>query len=380
MACTSGLAATSRSSSAWRLGAGKTYRMLQEGHAELESWSRRRDRAARDARSRGHRCDRRRARGHSPPARDVSRSGARGDGPPDDPAPRARSHASSTSSRTRTFPASSTTKRYEDVEDILAAGINVVSTLNVQHLESLNDRVAELTGRHTPRDDPGPSPRAPPTSVVLVDLSARGAAGPAARRKDLSGPTASTPPLNNFFRIENLAALREIALRQVAQEVEPKRTVVEVVGTRDEILAADAPQAVGERLLALVEPYPGSQRLVRRAWRSAQRLGSELDLLWVAPSRQGADRGAGAVARRAAPARLRPRRDVAHRGVRRRRSRRCSRRTRARNHVHPDGPRREARGLARLRTPLSATPDRMPAGRRRPHRCRPRVAPPRHTP
>ena len=46
-------------------------------------------------------------------------------------------------------------------------------------------------------------------------------------------------------------------------------------------MAASAPQAVGERLLALVEPYPGAQRLVRRAWRSSQRLGAELDLLWV---------------------------------------------------------------------------------------------------
>ena len=51
-------------------------------------------------------------------------------------------------------------------------------------------------------------------------------------------------------------------------------------------IAAEASQAVGERLLALVEPYPGSQRLVRRAWRSAQRLGAELDLLWIrAPGR-----------------------------------------------------------------------------------------------
>jgi two-component system sensor histidine kinase KdpD len=53
-----------------------------------------------------------------------------------------------------------------------------------------------------------------------------------------------------------------------------------------ESLAADAAQAVGERLLALVEPYPGSQRLVRRAWRSAQRLGAELDLLWVRTPRR----------------------------------------------------------------------------------------------
>ncbi len=87
--------------------------------------------------------------------------------------------------------------------------------------------------------------------------------------------------LNNFFRIENLAALREVALRQVAEEVGAKRLTTELVGSREESLAADAPQAVGERLLALVEPYPGAQRLVRRAWRSAQRLGAGLDLLWV---------------------------------------------------------------------------------------------------
>src|SRR6202030_4546481 len=93
--------------------------------------------------------------------------------------------------------------------------------------------------------------------------------------------------LNNFFRIENLAALREVALRQVAEEVGAKRLTTELVGSREESLAADAPQAVSERLLALVEPYPGSQRLVRRAWRSAQRLGAELDLLWIrAPSKR----------------------------------------------------------------------------------------------
>ncbi|HKB50618.1 MAG TPA: hypothetical protein VKC63_04245 [Solirubrobacterales bacterium] len=84
--------------------------------------------------------------------------------------------------------------------------------------------------------------------------------------------------------MENLLALREVALRQVAQEVEARRLVVEEpLGTREERVAAEAPQAVGERLLALVRPRPSSQRLVRRAWRSAQRLGADLDLLWVKP-------------------------------------------------------------------------------------------------
>jgi two-component system, OmpR family, sensor histidine kinase KdpD len=90
--------------------------------------------------------------------------------------------------------------------------------------------------------------------------------------------------LNNFFRIENLSALREVALRQVAEEVEAKRLTTEIVGSRVD-MAEETSRAVGERLLALVEPYPGAPRLVRRAWRSAQRLGADLDLLWIkAPS------------------------------------------------------------------------------------------------
>ena len=95
--------------------------------------------------------------------------------------------------------------------------------------------------------------------------------------------------LNNFFKVENLSALREVALRQVAEEVEHKRNPLQVTTdapgrprSRDERLVdGGAPSAIAERLLALVTPEPSSQRIVRRAWRSAQRLGAELDVLWV---------------------------------------------------------------------------------------------------
>jgi two-component system sensor histidine kinase KdpD len=72
-------------------------------------------------------------------------------------------------------------------------------------------------------------------------------------------------------------------LRQVAEEVEAKRVPADKTGrARDERLVdGGAPQTIGERLLALVTPDPRSQRVVRRAWRSAQRLGAELDVLWV---------------------------------------------------------------------------------------------------
>jgi len=171
-------------------------------------------------------------------------------------------------------------KRYEDVDDVLGAGIDVFSTMNVQHLESLNDTIAELSGVRV-RETVPDTVLTRADEVVLVDITPEalldrlqaGRIYPAAR---------IDAALNNFFRIENLNALRETALRQVAEGVEAQRLVVDApLGTREERVQAGVPAAVGERLLALVEPYAGAQRLVRRAWRSAQRLGAPLDLLWV---------------------------------------------------------------------------------------------------
>jgi two-component system sensor histidine kinase KdpD len=172
-------------------------------------------------------------------------------------------------------------KRYEDIADALAAGIDVFSTVNVQHLESLNDQVAELTGVVVRETFPD-SVLGTADEVVLVDLTPEALIERLRAGKVYPGQRIDSA-LNNFFRIKNLAALREVALRQVAEEVESKRVVesTEPVGTREERVEADVPKAVGERVLALVRPRRSSQRLVRRAWRSAQRLGTGLDLLWV---------------------------------------------------------------------------------------------------
>jgi two-component system sensor histidine kinase KdpD len=174
-------------------------------------------------------------------------------------------------------------KRYEDIVDMLAAGIDVFSTVNVQHLESLNDRVAELTGV-TVRETVPDSVLATADEVVLIDLTPEALIARLRAGKIYPGENIEAA-LNNFFRIENLAALREVSLRQVAEDVESKRLTLQVeqVGTREERVAEEVPKAVGERLLALIRPQSSSQRLVRRAWRSAQRLGTDLDLLWVKP-------------------------------------------------------------------------------------------------
>jgi two-component system sensor histidine kinase KdpD len=172
-------------------------------------------------------------------------------------------------------------KRYEDIADVLAGGIDVYSTVNVQHLESLNDQVTELTGTRV-RETVPDAVLSWADDVVLIDITPEslierliaGKVYPAERVQSA---------LNNFFKIENLSALREVALRQVAEEVEAKRIPGDSTGRgRDErLLEGPGPAAIAERLLALVTPQPSAQRVVRRAWRSAQRLGAELDVLWV---------------------------------------------------------------------------------------------------
>jgi two-component system, OmpR family, sensor histidine kinase KdpD len=178
-------------------------------------------------------------------------------------------------------------KRYEDVRDVLDAGIDVYSTVNVQHLESLNDQVNQLTGTRVRETIPDAVLSAA-DEVVLVDLT------PEALINRLQAgkvyPRERVPAaLNNFFKIENLAALRETALRQVAEDVEVKRLVREpkAIVRRDEegLPLADepGPQAISERLLALATLSDESEHVVRRAWRSAQRLDGDLDVLVVRP-------------------------------------------------------------------------------------------------
>jgi len=174
-------------------------------------------------------------------------------------------------------------KRYQDVEDVLAAGIDVFSTVNVQHLESLNDQVAELTGIRVRETVPDAVVGAA-DEVVLIDITPQSLIERLLAGKVYPRERVQTA-LNNFFKVENLAALREVALRQVAEEVEAKRNPVDSGIARpgdQRLIDTAAPAAVGERLLALITPTTKSQRVVRRAWRSAQRLGAELDVLWVA--------------------------------------------------------------------------------------------------
>jgi two-component system, OmpR family, sensor histidine kinase KdpD len=168
-------------------------------------------------------------------------------------------------------PGSRNEKRYQDIDEILGSGTDVISTVNVQHLESLNDAVFELTGVRVRETFPD-RVLDDADEVVLVDLSPEALQDRLRAGKVYPGGQAEQALLN-FFTTANLSTLRELALREVAEDVEARRGAAE--------LDPLSKQAVGERVLALVEPQPRSQRVLRRAWRSAQRLGADIDALWM---------------------------------------------------------------------------------------------------
>ena len=162
-------------------------------------------------------------------------------------------------------------KRYQDIDEVLDAGVDVISTVNIQHLESLNDAIFELTETRVRETFPDRILNEA-DEVVLVDLTPEALQDRIRAGKVYPAPRVQVA-LDNFFRAERLSALRELALREVAEDVEHRRA-----SRRLEPLSQ---QAVAERVLALIEPQPKSQRIMRRAWRSAQRLGAEMDALWV---------------------------------------------------------------------------------------------------
>ena len=214
-------AATTGSWSEWPPGVGKTYRMLQEGRQAQRRGARRRDRLPRAARPAGDGGARGGARGRAAPAHRAraSSSSRRWTSTPSSRA--RRSSRWSTSSRTRTRPAMRHEKRYQDIEEILDAGIDVISTVNIQHLESLNDAIFELTGVRVRETFPDRI-LDEADEVVLVDLSPEELQERLRAGKVYPRERAEVA-LENFFRHENLAALRELVLREVAEDVEARR-------------------------------------------------------------------------------------------------------------------------------------------------------------
>jgi two-component system sensor histidine kinase KdpD len=165
-------------------------------------------------------------------------------------------------------PGSEREKRYEDVQVLLEAGVDVVSTLNVQHLEGLNDVVETITGVRV-RETLPDSVIDDADEVILIDISPE-AARARMEHGNIYPPQQARAALAGFFRPENLAALREMALRRTAQEVDEQLdTYMREIARRK--------TDVDEHVLVLIDERPFSRTLMRRGWRIAQ--GMHADLL-----------------------------------------------------------------------------------------------------
>jgi two-component system sensor histidine kinase KdpD len=170
-------------------------------------------------------------------------------------------------------PGSRHTKRYQDVEELLDSGIDVYTTLNIQHVESLNDVVAQITGvivRETIPDRVIDEAN----EIELVDL-----APPELLQRLREGkvyvPDMAARAIEQFFNEGNLYALRELALRRAAERVDSQ--MLAYMQTR----AIPGPWAAGEHLLVCVGPGPLSERLVRTARRQADRINAKWSALYV---------------------------------------------------------------------------------------------------
>ena len=167
-------------------------------------------------------------------------------------------------------PGSRHPKRWQDVEELLARGIDVYTTLNVQHLESLNDMVARLTGvqvRETVPDNVFDLA----DDIALIDIPSDELLKRLGQGKVYIAPGAKARAMENFFKKTNLVALREIALRRTAERVDAQM----------DLLTASQGQReaqIGEKILVCVGHDPFSMQVIRHT----KRLAARARVRWIA--------------------------------------------------------------------------------------------------
>jgi len=171
------------------------------------------------------------------------------------------------------IPGSKRRKRYEDVQELLAANIDVVSTLNIQHIESIAPIVRSITGISVRETVPDWVPLTA-AETVMVDLTPE-ALHARMKRGDVYSTDKVERSLTNFFRRGNLIALRELALRQVAEQVDRS---LETYMEDKEIRKT---WAVRERMAVCISANPSGQYLIARSARMARRMDAELYVVHV---------------------------------------------------------------------------------------------------
>ena len=167
-------------------------------------------------------------------------------------------------------PGSRHPKRWQDVDELLEAGINVWTTLNIQHLESLNDVILKITKVRV-RETVPDTMFDKADEIVLVDFPPDELLKRLAEGKVYVQDTAARAA-ENFFKPQNLTALRELALRRAAERIDADLI------DRMQAQAIEGPWAAGERILACIGPDPISPTVVR----TAKRLADLMDAPWLA--------------------------------------------------------------------------------------------------
>lgn len=170
-------------------------------------------------------------------------------------------------------PGSVTRKRYEDVMKLLENGISVITTVNVQHLESLNDAVEQLTGVRVRETVPDAILRMT-SEVELIDVTPQ-MLQQRMREGKIYAQEKVNQALESFFKIGNLIALRELALREIADDVDERLEAWE----REPALRG--PWSRREVIFVCVDTGPQAERLVRRGFRIAHRLKAEWHVHYV---------------------------------------------------------------------------------------------------
>ena len=173
-------------------------------------------------------------------------------------------------------PGSAHAKRWEDVLSLLDAGIDVITNMNIQHLESLNDQVFQMTGVRVRETVPDWVIKQA-DQVVMIDLTPRALLN-RLERGVVYKPDKASKAIANFFRESNLVALRELALRQTAHEVDVREADPEKLRRAAQ---GDGPE---ERILVHITAHPATALLIRRAWRISEFLQADCVAVYVRPS------------------------------------------------------------------------------------------------
>jgi two-component system, OmpR family, sensor histidine kinase KdpD len=179
-------------------------------------------------------------------------------------------------------PGSVHTKRWEDVQLLLDAGIEVWATMNVQHLESLNDQIWQITGVRVRETVPDGVVRQA-AEIVAVDLTPE-ALHNRLKRGAVYRPEMVEKALAGFFKGSNLGALRELALRQAAHEVDLRQAFYDETRASNTLKSSETTNQPREHILVHLTAEPTSIMLIRRGRRAADFLQADCTALFVSPS------------------------------------------------------------------------------------------------